>query len=214
MNDMPIRIAAPAAAASPATQSPLARFLGECLATYAGNTDGEVANYIPELRKANPAHFGISVATIDGHVYEVGDTAVPFTIQSISKAFVFALALEQLGAEKVEATIGVEPSGEPFNSIHLNSDNRPFNAMVNAGAIACSGLIYRKDGDGAFERIRRRAQPFCRPHARRRRSGVRCPNARPATATAPSLICCAITPSSPATSMRCSTSISVNVRSW
>ena len=92
----------------------------------------------PNSARPIPKHFGISLATIDGHVYEAGDTNVPFTIQSISKAFVFALALERLGAEKVEATIGVEPSGEPFNSIHLNNDNRPFNAMVNAGAIACS----------------------------------------------------------------------------
>ena len=78
---------------------------------------GSVADYIPELTKADPAHFGISLATIDGYVYEIGDSAAPFTIQSISKAFVFALALETLGAERVEAVIGVEPSGEAFNSI-------------------------------------------------------------------------------------------------
>jgi glutaminase len=75
-------------------------------------------NYIPELAKANPAHFGISLATIDGYVYEVGDSAVPFTIQSISKAFVFALALETVGPQAVEETIGVEPSGDaliPFD---------------------------------------------------------------------------------------------------
>ena len=53
-----------------------------------------MANYIPELKKANPHHFGISLTTIDGHVYEAGDSAVPFTIQSISKPFVFALALQ------------------------------------------------------------------------------------------------------------------------
>ena len=59
-------------------------------------------DYIPEFTRANPAHFGISLATIDGYVYEVGDSAAPFTIQSISKAFVFALALETLGHERVE----------------------------------------------------------------------------------------------------------------
>jgi glutaminase len=154
MNDMQLEITAAASAKKSTIRPPLAQFLGDCLTTYAQNGDGAVANYIPELSKANPVHFGISVATIDGHVYETGDSAVPFTIQSISKPFVFALALEQLGPERVEATIGVEPSGEPFNSIHLNGDNRPFNAMVNAGAIACSGLIYSRSGGGAFERIR------------------------------------------------------------
>lgn len=134
-------------------QLPLLEFLKLCHAEIAHDGSGSVANYIPELAKANPDHFGISVATIDGYVYEVGDSTVPFTIQSISKAFVFALALETLGAQRVEALIGVEPSGEAFNSIRLTSDNRPFNPMVNAGAIACSGLIYESEGSGAFERI-------------------------------------------------------------
>ena len=117
-------------------------------------TGGAVADYIPELGKADPEHFGISLATLDGHVYEVGDTRIPFTIQSMSKPFVFALALDTLGAARVESAIGVEPSGDPFNSIRLNADNHPFNPMVNAGAIACSGLIHEAKGDGAFEYIR------------------------------------------------------------
>jgi glutaminase len=132
---------------------PLSRFLERCHAEIGGDSSGAVANYIPELAKANPGHFGISVATIDGHVYEIGDSAVPFTVQSISKAFVFGLALETIGADRVEAVIGVEPSGEAFNSIRLRTDNRPFNPMVNAGAIACSGLIYDADGRDAFGRI-------------------------------------------------------------
>src|SRR5436190_17835590 len=136
------------------SKPPLLRFLNACHAEFAGETSGAVADYIPELGKADPDHFGISLATLDGHVYEVGDTSVPFTIQSISKAFVFALALDTLGAQKVESVIGVEPSGDPFNSIRLNAENHPFNPMVNAGAIACSGLIYEAKGDGAFEYIR------------------------------------------------------------
>ncbi len=137
-----------------AASSPLHRFLIQCHAEFCRDRSGAVADYIPELKKANPAHFGVSLATIDGHVYEVGDSAVPFTIQSISKAFVFALALEMLGADKVEAVIGVEPSGDAFNSIRLRPDNRPYNPMVNSGAIACSGLIHKARGSEAFECIR------------------------------------------------------------
>jgi glutaminase len=135
-------------------EPPLLRFLKSCHAEFAAETGGSVADYIPELGKADPDHFGISLATLDGHVYEVGDTRIPFTIQSMSKPFVFALALDALGAARVESAIGVEPSGDPFNSIRLNADNHPFNPMVNAGAIACSGLIREAKGDGAFDFLR------------------------------------------------------------
>jgi len=143
-----------------ATQPPLQRFLASCYEEFKSDNSGTVADYIPELKRANPAHFGIALVTIDGHVYEVGDSAVAFTIQSVSKAFVFALALEMVGEERVAAAIGVEPSGEAFNSIRLTNDNRPFNPMVNAGAIACSGLIHQVEGTGAFERIRKKLSQF------------------------------------------------------
>ncbi len=139
---------------APAVSNPLADFIASAHAALAPEGGGAVADYIPELQKADPRHFGIALATMDGHVYEAGDTAVPFTIQSISKAFVFALALDLLGAERVEAKIGVEPSGDAFNSIRLRSDNRPFNPMVNSGAIACSGLLHEAEGENATERIR------------------------------------------------------------
>jgi glutaminase len=137
-----------------AAANPLLHFLMETLAALAHENSGAVADYIPELRKADPRHFGIALATLDGHVYAVGDAAVPFTMQSISKAFVFALALETLGQKRVEAVIGVEPSGDAFNSIRLRPDNRPFNPMINSGAIACSGLIHEAEGEKAAERIR------------------------------------------------------------
>jgi glutaminase len=138
----------------PVALSPLHRFLVGRHAEFQEDDSGAVADYIPELKKANPNHFGISLTTIDGHVYEVGESNVPFTIQSISKPFVFALALELLGAEKVESVIGVEPSGDAFNSIRLRPDNRPYNPMVNSGAIACSGLIHHAKGKDSFEHIR------------------------------------------------------------
>jgi glutaminase len=143
-----------------ATQPPLQRFLRDCHTEFKSDNSGAVADYIPQLKRANPAHFGISLVTIDGHVYEAGDSAVEFTIQSVSKAFVFALALELVGEERVAAAIGVEPSGEAFNSIRLTNDNKPFNPMVNAGAIACSGLIHQVDGAAAFERVREKLSQF------------------------------------------------------
>src|ERR1700735_1446183 len=146
---------APNANSWAASKPPLLRFLTTCHADFSAVTNGAVANYIPELGKADPDHFGISLTTLDGHVYEVGDSRIPFTIQSMSKPFVFALALDTLGAARVEKAIGVEPSGDPFNSIRLNAENHPFNPMVNAGAIACSGLIHEARGDGAFDYIRR-----------------------------------------------------------
>ena len=138
-----------------AAPTPLSRFLARCYASFVADNSGALANYIPELTRADVGHFGIAVATIDGHVYEIGDSAVPFTVQSVSKAFVFALALETIGADKVEATIGVEPSGDVFNSIRLRADSRPFNPMVNAGAIAVSAMILREEGANAFDTIRR-----------------------------------------------------------
>ena len=153
-------LTAPLAAAWASSKPPLLRFLDRCHADFSTETGGDVARYIPELSKADPNHFGISLASLDGHVYEVGDTNVPFTIQSMSKPFVFALALDSLGASRVESVIGVEPSGDPFNSIRLNAENHPFNPMVNAGAIACSGLIHEAKGAGAFEHIRSELSRF------------------------------------------------------
>src|SRR5687767_4735222 len=104
--------------------------------------EGTIATYIPELGKANPAHFGICVMSVDGDYFEAGDCDVEFTIQSISKPFVYAMALTQHGRDKVYQRIGVEPSGDAFNSIVLDQEtNRPFNAMVNAGAINVASLI-------------------------------------------------------------------------
>lgn len=121
---------------------------------YAPRNDGEVATYIPELGKADPEHFGICLATADGRVFETGDYNRLFTIQSISKPFTFGMALEVHGQEKVTRHVGVEPSGDAFNSIELEKGtNRPYNPMVNAGAITVSALLYEHYGDEALEQM-------------------------------------------------------------
>ena len=104
--------------------------------------EGEVATYIPELGKVDPKHFGICLATVDGKVYRAGDCDKEFTIQSMCKPFAFQMALEQCGLEETLRHVGVEPSGDAFNAIELEpKTSRPFNPMVNAGAIAIASLI-------------------------------------------------------------------------
>ncbi|MFE4502024.1 glutaminase A [Rhodococcus sp. NPDC056743] len=116
---------------------------------------GEVADYIPELAAVAPDSFGICLATIDGYVYEIGDSRHPFTIQSISKPFTYALALADRGADAVAEKIDVEPSGEPFNEISLDPlTERPRNPMINAGAITAASLVAGADQATRFERIR------------------------------------------------------------
>jgi glutaminase len=122
-------------------RSPVLEHLQLLLDEYRSLDEGEVATYIPELSQADPSSFGISVVTTDGHVYAVGDTDLEFTIQSISKPFVFGMALEDCGRDAVLARVGVEPSGNPFNAIVVDDRNRPFNPMVNSGAIVATGLI-------------------------------------------------------------------------
>lgn len=122
--------------------SPVVAWLESVHARHAGVDEGAVATYIPELARADPAWFGIAVATVDGSVHEVGDSGVAFTIQSISKPLTYGLALEALGEEAVRRRIGVEPTGEAFNSIALAPGSGiPLNAMVNAGAIAAAALL-------------------------------------------------------------------------
>jgi glutaminase len=116
--------------------------------------DGAVATYIPELGKANPKDFGICLATVDGHIFTAGDWEQEFTIQSMCKPFAFQMALEQHGREHVLKHVGVEPSGDPFNSIELDPrTSRPFNPMINAGAIAIASLIKQPNDAGVAKYV-------------------------------------------------------------
>lgn len=129
--------------------------LAELYDAIKGVSGGHLPDYIPELAKADPDQFGIVIATVDGSIYAVGDSEVPFTIQSISKPFAFGLALEDHGMDEVLRRVGVEPSGDAFNSIMFDQRaNRPFNPMVNAGAIVTSSLITGPDLDHRIQRVR------------------------------------------------------------
>jgi glutaminase len=103
---------------------------------------GDVATYIPELARVDPAAFGIAVITGDGRVAAAGDCDVPFSIQSISKVFTLTLALGMAG-DRLWRRVGREPSGTAFNSIVQLEQERgiPRNPFINAGAIAVTDLI-------------------------------------------------------------------------
>ena len=140
--------------------SPFQSFLNGLHLKYKPLRGGAVANYIPELAKVNPDLFSICVITVDGQVYEVGDYNQLFTIQSISKVFVYGLALEDHGRDYVLTKVGVEPTGDAFNAIILDEQsNRPLNPMVNAGAIATTSLI---KGSRPTERLNRMLDMFRR----------------------------------------------------
>lgn len=142
--------------------APLRELLRELHSLYSKNDEGQVADYIPELAKANPHWFGITIATVDGQIFEVGDSRQLFTIQSISKPFVYGMALEDHGPERVLSRVGVEPTGEAFNSIILDeASNRPFNPMVNAGAIATADMIKGNDFPDRVNRLIAMFSRYC-----------------------------------------------------
>lgn len=134
--------------------SPARAVLADVLDRVRPITGGEVANYIPQLALADPDAFGIAAVSTSGAVYEAGDSGVLFSIQSVSKPFVYALALQQLGVSEVTKRVGLEPSGEPFNAISLDEETgRPMNPMINAGAIVVSSLIEGDTAMAKFESI-------------------------------------------------------------
>lgn len=130
-------------------QSPIGDYLAEVLASVRDDSEGAVADYIPELASAPADLLGIALCTPDGQVYAAGDADTTFTIQSISKPFAYAAALIDRGFDAVNRAVGVEPSGEAFNELSLERDSRrPKNAMINAGAITTHQLLVGPDADG------------------------------------------------------------------
>jgi glutaminase len=136
--------------------------LNELHKKYLSNDEGQLASYIPDLTKANPRHFAIAVATTDGQIFTAGDVDVQFTMQSTSKPFAYGKILEDYGREFVLSKIGVEPTGEAFNSIvELEKrTNRPYNPMINSGAIAVSSFVKAKDGVDPCTRLVRMFEDY------------------------------------------------------
>lgn len=117
---------------------------------------GRVATYIPELANSNPEALGMAVAIVNGESFQAGDYQLRFTLQSVSKVFALMLALEDQGFDGVFRRIGMEPTGDAFNSIvklETFSSLRPLNPMINAGAIATTALIAGDSVDERFSRL-------------------------------------------------------------
>lgn len=119
------------------------QLVAEAYQLFKSNDEGQNADYIPALAGARRDLFGLCVVGTNGNVHTAGDVDVEFSIQSVSKPFVFALVLQSVGEEEARNKLGVNSTGLPFNSvmaIELNQD-RTMNPMVNAGAIATTSLV-------------------------------------------------------------------------
>ena len=125
-----------------ALSADITRMYGELLPVRSGS----VADYIPQLKRVDPDQLAISLCTVDGQRFSIGDATTAFCLQSVSKTVSYCLALDEHGAEAVHRHVGREPSGQSFNELALNPKGLPHNPMVNAGAIMTTSLI-RPDQD-------------------------------------------------------------------
>lgn len=132
-----------------------AKLIEQAHQKYKSNNDGKVADYIPALASYSPNNFAITVATVDGKIYQVGDVNKPFPMESLSKVFTMALAMEQHGPQVVLDKLGANATGMPFNSglaVELTK-GAPENPLVNAGAMSTVSLIEAKDKTDRWNKI-------------------------------------------------------------
>ncbi len=106
---------------------------------------GKLPTYIPQLERVDPEKFAVSICTVDGQRFSIGDCDDYFCVQSCSKPVTYCLALEEQGEDVVHSYVGREPSGKTFNELTLNAKGLPHNPMINAGAIMC-GALNQKGG--------------------------------------------------------------------
>lgn len=132
-----------------------AKLIDQAYQKYKSNNDGKVADYIPALATYSPNNFAITIATVDGKIYQVGDVNKPFPMESLSKVFTMALAMEQHGPQVVLDKLGANATGMPFNSglaVELTK-GAPENPLVNAGAMSAVSLIEAKDKTDRWNKI-------------------------------------------------------------
>ena len=123
----------------------------------ANATGGANASYIPYLASVDSALFGVAVVTADGTAFAAGDTDFQFAIESISKVFTMALAMDQHGVDDFHDKVGADPTGLPFNSVialELHGD-KPLSPLVNAGAMATTSLVTAADKEERWQQIGR-----------------------------------------------------------
>ena len=127
----------------------------EAYEKFRSDTNGKNADYIPYLAQVDSKLFGVAVVTTDNQVFEIGDVNYSFSIQSISKVYTLALAMDELGHDRVFERIGSEPTGKAFNSVTavVEMPTHTGNAFVNAGAIATTSLISGKNEDEKWNKI-------------------------------------------------------------
>ncbi|UOY91796.1 glutaminase A [Ectobacillus sp. JY-23] len=125
---------------------------------------GKVATYIPALATANPDDIGIAIYDKEQHCISAGNAEVSFTLQSISKVITLALALMDRGQDYVFSKVGMEPTGDPFNSIiklETSNPSKPLNPMINAGALAVTSMIIGESNEEKIARILRFVRTMC-----------------------------------------------------
>jgi len=137
------------------TKAQVEAVVREAYEKFRSDTSGKNADYIPFLAQVDSRMFGVAVVSTDNQVFSIGEVNYSFSIQSISKVYTLALAMEELGAARVFERIGSEPTGRAFNSVQavVEMQTHTANPLVNAGAIATTSLISGKDANDKWNKI-------------------------------------------------------------
>ena len=142
-------------ASTPIDPDRIAKAVAATHARHKKNRRGKNARYIPALAEVDPQLFGVCVATVDGQTFSTGDADTEFALESISKVFTAALAMEQVGPRAFHRKVGADPTGEAFNSVLALElhNNKPMSPMVNAGAMTAASLVSATDADDRWRQI-------------------------------------------------------------